>query len=124
MTTLALHDIVKSYSGRKVVDHVSLQLSTGEIVGLLGPNGAGKSTTFYTCVGLVAPDQGVVLLDERDITREPMFARARMGIGYLPQEASIFRKLSVRDNVLAILETMDLQQKLPCSSAAMSCCTS
>ena len=111
MTTLALHDIVKSYSGRKVVDHVSLQLSTGEIVGLLGPNGAGKTTTFYTCVGLVAPDHGVVLLDERDITREPMFARARMGIGYLPQEASIFRKLSVRDNVLAILETMDFATK-------------
>lgn len=111
MTTLALHDIVKSYSGRKVVDHVSLQLSTGEIVGLLGPNGAGKTTTFYTCVGLVAPDHGVVLLDDHDITREPMFARARMGIGYLPQEASIFRKLTVRDNVLAILETIEFSTK-------------
>jgi lipopolysaccharide export system ATP-binding protein len=107
MHVLALHDIVKSYNGRRVVDHVSIQVAAGEIVGLLGPNGAGKTTTFYTSVGLVAPDSGVVLLDDADITYEPMYLRARKGIGYLPQEPSIFRKLSVSENIMAILETMD-----------------
>jgi lipopolysaccharide export system ATP-binding protein len=107
MTTLETHDVTKRYGGRKVVDGVSIRVNGGEVVGLLGPNGAGKTTTFYTCVGLVAPDTGRVTLNDGDITREPMFIRARLGIGYLPQEASVFRKLSVRDNVMAILETMD-----------------
>ncbi|MBX7144536.1 MAG: LPS export ABC transporter ATP-binding protein [Oligoflexia bacterium] len=106
MHTLSLHDIVKSYSGRRVVDHVSIQIASSEIIGLLGPNGAGKTTTFYACVGLVAPEQGIVLLDDQDITNEPMYIRARLGIGYLPQEASIFRKMTVHDNIMSILETV------------------
>lgn len=108
---LATSGIVKSYSGRRVVDGVSINIHAGEIVGLLGPNGAGKTTTFYTCVGLVAPDSGTVMLDGRDITQEPMYVRARLGIGYLPQEPSVFRKLSVSDNVMAILETMDFDSE-------------
>ena len=103
---LAATNISKVYSGRKVVDSVSIYLRSGEIVGLLGPNGAGKTTTFYTCVGLIAPTSGQVFLDEEDITRQPMYMRARLGIGYLPQEPSVFRKLTVRENVLSILETM------------------
>jgi lipopolysaccharide export system ATP-binding protein len=109
--TLQTNHVSKSYSGRKVVDDVSISVRAGEIVGLLGPNGAGKTTTFYMCVGLTAPDSGSVTLGETDITRDPMYARARLGIGYLPQEASVFRKLTVRDNILAILETMDFQSK-------------
>jgi lipopolysaccharide export system ATP-binding protein len=105
--TLSTDNIVKSYNGRHVVSGVSVSVTAGEIVGLLGPNGAGKTTTFYTCVGLVAPDSGRVTLDGRDITREPMFTRARLGIGYLPQEPSVFRKLTVSENVMSILETMD-----------------
>ncbi len=85
---------------------VSISVNAGEIVGLLGPNGAGKTTTFYMCVGVVAPDTGAVTLNGSDITKQPMYARAHLGIGYLPQEASVFRKLTVRENVLAILETM------------------
>lgn len=85
---------------------VSLFVNAGEVVGLLGPNGAGKTTTFYLCVGLVAPTSGSIFLDDKDITRSPMFERARLGVGYLPQEPSVFRKLSVRDNILAILETI------------------
>ncbi len=100
-------NVTKSYGGRKVVNGVSIRVKAGEVVGLLGPNGAGKTTTFYMCVGLAAPDTGSVSLSGHDITREPMHARARLGIGYLPQEASVFRKLTVRDNVLAILETME-----------------
>ena len=107
MNTLETHNVTKKYGGRKVVDGVSISVQSGEIVGLLGPNGAGKTTTFYMCVGLAAPDTGRVSLSDADITKEPMYARARLGIGYLPQEASVFRKLSVRDNVMAILETMD-----------------
>jgi lipopolysaccharide export system ATP-binding protein len=107
MNILETHNVTKKYGGRKVVDGVSISVKAGEIVGLLGPNGAGKTTTFYMCVGLAAPDTGRVSLSDIDITREPMFARARLGIGYLPQEASVFRKLSVRENVMAILETMD-----------------
>jgi lipopolysaccharide export system ATP-binding protein len=103
---LATRNVVKSYGGRQVVRQVSIEINSHEIVGLLGPNGAGKTTTFYMCVGLVGPDRGEVILDGRDITREPMYARARLGLSYLPQEASIFRKLTVRENVLAILETM------------------
>lgn len=104
---LSTQSVVKSYGGRQVVRQSSIRIASGEVVGLLGPNGAGKTTTFYMCVGLVRPDSGTVTLDGRDITREPMYVRARMGLSYLPQEASIFRKLSVRDNVMAILETMD-----------------
>jgi lipopolysaccharide export system ATP-binding protein len=106
-TKLFTDNVSKSYGGRTVVKGVSISVGAGEVVGLLGPNGAGKTTTFYMCVGLAAPDSGAVYLGERDITKEPMYSRARLGIGYLPQEASVFRKLSVRDNILAILETMD-----------------
>ncbi len=98
----------KSYRGRKIVRGVSVQVRYGEVVGLLGPNGAGKTTTFYMVVGLVKPDQGRVVLDGADITGMPMYQRARNGIGYLPQEPSVFRKLSVADNLMAILETMNL----------------
>jgi len=98
----------KTYRGRKVVRGVSLQVKHGEVVGLLGPNGAGKTTTFYMVVGLVKPDQGRVALDGTDITRMPMYQRARNGIGYLAQEPSVFRKLSVEENLMAILETMNI----------------
>jgi lipopolysaccharide export system ATP-binding protein len=98
----------KSYRGRKIVRGISLQVKKGEVVGLLGPNGAGKTTTFYMVVGLVRPDQGRVLLDGEDITVMPMYKRAKNGIGYLPQEPSVFRKLTVAENLMAILETMDL----------------
>ncbi len=108
MATLRTHDLTKSYSGRTVVRGVSLDVSSGEIVGLLGPNGAGKTTTFYMAVGLTAPDAGRVTLDGEDVTDYPMYVRARKGIGYLPQEPSIFRGLSVEQNILAILETLDL----------------
>jgi lipopolysaccharide export system ATP-binding protein len=108
MSTLRTHDLTKSYSGRTVVRGVSLDVSSGEIVGLLGPNGAGKTTTFYMAVGLTAPDAGRVTLDGQDVTDDPMYVRARKGIGYLPQEPSIFRGLSVEQNILAILETLDL----------------
>ncbi len=104
MHKLQAVEIVKRYRGRQVVDAASVHVSNGEVVGLLGPNGAGKTTCFYMIVGLVGCDQGRVLLDGRDITALPMHARARLGLGYLPQEPSIFRKLSVCDNVLAILE--------------------
>ena len=97
-------DIVKKYKNRKVVNQVSLELNQGEIVGLLGPNGAGKTTSFYIIVGLVNADEGNVFLDNKDITDEPMYKRAQMGIGYLAQEASVFRKLSVEDNIRAVLE--------------------
>ncbi|MCC7491781.1 MAG: LPS export ABC transporter ATP-binding protein [Fimbriimonadaceae bacterium] len=96
--------LIKAYRGRKVVNHVSINVRAGEIVGLLGQNGAGKTTTFYMVVGLVRPDQGQVLLDGRDITRQPMHVRAREGLGYLAQDASIFRRLTVEENLTAILE--------------------
>jgi lipopolysaccharide export system ATP-binding protein len=108
MATLRTYDLTKSYGGRTVVRGVSLMVASGEIVGLLGPNGAGKTTTFYMAVGLTAPDSGRVTLDEGDVTDDPMYVRARKGIGYLPQEPSIFRGLTVEQNVLAILETLDL----------------
>ena len=101
-------DLTKSYNGRTVVRGVNVDISSGEIVGLLGPNGAGKTTTFYMTVGLTAPDSGRVELDGHDVTDDPMYVRARKGIGYLPQEPSIFRGLTVEQNILAILETMDL----------------
>lgn len=111
---LRTENLVKAYRQRKVVDHVSVYVKQGEIVGLLGPNGAGKTTTFYMTVGLVRPDEGKILLDQLDITHQPMYKRAKEGIGYLPQEASIFRKLTVEDNVAAVLEMTRLtkaQQK-------------
>jgi lipopolysaccharide export system ATP-binding protein len=105
MTTLSAQNLAKRYKRRDVVKDVSLEVSSGEIVGLLGPNGAGKTTSFYMVVGLVSVDQGHIMLDGRDITNMPMNQRAQHGIGYLPQEASIFRKLSVSENILAILQT-------------------
>src|SRR5207249_5898554 len=109
MATLQTHDLTKSYGGRTVVRGVNLDVASGEIVGLLGPNGAGKTTTFYMTVGLTAPDSGRVVLDGHDVTDDPMYLRARKGIGYLPQEPSIFRGLTVEQNILAILETMGLE---------------
>jgi lipopolysaccharide export system ATP-binding protein len=100
--------LTKSYGGRRVVNEVSIEVRAGEIVGLLGPNGAGKTTTFYMTVGLARPDGGRVFLNGEDVTELPMYARARRGIGYLPQEPSIFRRLTVEQNILAILETLDL----------------
>ncbi len=108
MATLRTHELTKSYGGRTVVRSVSLEVSSGEVVGLLGPNGAGKTTTFYMAVGLTAPDAGRVTLDGVDVTDDPMYVRARKGLGYLPQEPSIFRGLTVEQNVLAILETLAL----------------
>jgi lipopolysaccharide export system ATP-binding protein len=103
--TLVAHHLAKAYRGREVVKDVSMQVSAGEIVGLLGPNGAGKTTCFYMIVGLVNADAGEIRIDDRDLTSLPIHERARAGIGYLPQEASVFRRMSVRDNLLAILET-------------------
>jgi lipopolysaccharide export system ATP-binding protein len=108
MATLRTHELTKSYGGRTVVRGVSLEVASGEVVGLLGPNGAGKTTTFYMTVGLTAPDSGRVLLDGTDVTGDPMYIRARKGIGYLPQEPSIFRGLTVEQNILAILETLPI----------------
>src|ERR1700720_3664388 len=116
MRTLQTAEISKSYRGRKVVDNVSLWVKQGEVVGLLGPNGAGKTTSFYMIVGLISPDSGRVIIKDRaggkngsaseDITNMPMYQRARRGISYLPQEASVFRKLTVEDNLMAILQTL------------------
>lgn len=108
--TLRTQDISKTYRGRRVVDAVSVSVGVGEVVGLLGPNGAGKTTTFYMIVGLVTPDSGRIQLDDRDITGLAMFQRARVGISYLPQEPSVFRKLSVADNLRAILETLPIPE--------------
>src|SRR5690242_690852 len=108
MSTLRTHALTKSYNGRTVVRGVNIEVSSGEIVGLLGPNGAGKTTTFYMTVGLTPPDSGRVELNGQDVTDDPMYIRARKGIGYLPQEPSIFRGLTVEQNLLAILETMPL----------------
>ena len=105
MPSLSARNLSKAYKGRKVVNGISIDVSNGEVVGLLGPNGAGKTTCFYMIVGLVGCDRGSIYLDKSDITRLPMHKRARMGLGYLPQEASVFRKLSVSDNIMAILET-------------------
>lgn len=102
--------VTKSYGGRTVVHRISLDVNTGEVVGLLGPNGAGKTTTFSILVGLIRADSGRVFLDDADLTDEPMYIRARKGIGYLPQEPSVFRRLSVQDNIVAVLETLDLTE--------------
>lgn len=107
---LYAENIVKKYKNRTVVKGVSVEVSQGEIVGLLGPNGAGKTTSFYMIVGLVNPNEGKVFLDGREITKEPMYKRAQMGIGYLPQEASVFRKLSVEDNIAAVLQMTKLSK--------------
>ena len=104
MTLLTTEGLKKTYNKRRVVNNVSLTMNSGEIVGLLGPNGAGKTTSFYMIVGLIRPDEGDIFLDERPITHMPMHARARLGVGYLPQEPSIFRKLSVSDNLRAVLQ--------------------
>lgn len=109
--TIQTKSLVKSYGSRTVVKKVSFNLEQGEIVGLLGPNGAGKTTSFYMVVGLIKPDEGEVFLNDLNITKLPMYKRAQMGIGYLPQEASVFRKLSVEDNVLAVLEMTKLSKK-------------
>lgn len=105
------HDLVKRYGKRTVVNHASVEVKQGEIVGLLGPNGAGKTTTFYMVVGLIKPDEGTVFLQDEDITKLAMYKRAQLGIGYLPQEASVFRKLSVEDNITAVLEMTNLSRK-------------
>lgn len=109
--TLEVKNLVKTYKGRRVVSDVSLGLDTGEIVGLLGPNGAGKTTTFYMMVGLVRPDEGRVLLEGKDITNKPMYQRARLGLGYLAQEPSIFRKLTVAENLLLVMEMNGISRK-------------
>ncbi len=109
---LRTDNLVKRYKNRTVVNHVSIEVNRGEIVGLLGPNGAGKTTTFYMIVGLIRPNEGVIYLDSEEITREPVYKRAQKGIGYLAQEASVFRKLSVEDNILAILEMSKLSKEI------------
>ena len=108
---LRSENLKKVYKKRAVVNHVSVGVEQGEVVGLLGPNGAGKTTTFYMIVGMIKPNEGKVFLDNKEITDEPMYKRAKMGIGYLPQEASIFRKLSVEDNIMAVLQMMQLTQE-------------
>ena len=111
MKTLETKEICKSYKGRRVVDRVSVHLEQGEVVGLLGPNGAGKTTSFYMIVGLISPDSGQILIDGKDITRLPMYKRAKSDISYLPQEPSIFRKMTVEENLMAILETLDMRAR-------------
>jgi len=107
---LRTQNLIKRYKNRTVVNNVSVEVKQGEIVGLLGPNGAGKTTTFYMTVGLIKPNEGKIFLNDKDITREPMYKRAQLGIGYLPQEASVFRKLSVEDNIRAVLEMTKLSK--------------
>jgi lipopolysaccharide export system ATP-binding protein len=111
MALLSLKNLNKTYNDRRVVNGVNLQVESGKVVGLLGPNGAGKTTTFYMAVGMVSPDDGRIFLDDTELTHYPMFQRARRGIGYLPQEASIFRTLTVRQNVMVILETLNLTKE-------------
>ena len=111
MSKLETREISKSYRGRKVVDDVTVCVDQGEVVGLLGPNGAGKTTSFYMIVGLISPDSGCILVDDEDITPLPMYQRARRGISYLPQEASVFRKLTVEENLMAILETLPMRNQ-------------
>ena len=110
MTTLMLKNLVKIYDGRRVVNSVTLDIKSSRVVGLLGPNGAGKTTTFYITVGMIKPDEGQVFLDDEDITSFPMYLRARKGVGYLPQETSIFRKLTVKQNIMAILEILPIDK--------------
>ncbi len=111
MSVLKAEGVTKSYNGRRVVNEVCLEIQGGEVVGLFGPNGAGKTTTFHVMVGLVHPDQGKILLNDEDLTQAPVYQRARAGISYLPQESSVFRRLTVAENLLAILETLDLSKQ-------------
>lgn len=111
MEKLLASELVKTYNGRRVVDKINLEIRRGEVVGLLGPNGAGKTTTFYIIVGLTRPDGGSIMLNGEDISRYPMYMRARRGINYLPQEQSVFRKLTVEENILAVLETLDIDKR-------------
>lgn len=111
MSVLKAEGLTKAYNGRRVVDGVNLEVNGGEVVGLLGPNGAGKTTTFHVMVGLVPPDQGNISLNGEDLTQAPVYQRARAGISYLPQESSVFRRLTVEENLLAILETLDLSRE-------------
>jgi len=111
MNLLETKNLVKSYNGRRVVDELSITVRRSEIVGLLGPNGAGKTTTFYMAVGIIAPDEGQIIFDHEDITKKPMHERCHLGMGYLSQEPSIFRKLSVEENIMAILETLPLSPR-------------
>ncbi len=108
MNKLKIENLVKSYNGRSVVNSINIEINRGEIVGLLGPNGAGKTTSFYMIVGLIRPDSGNILFDSKDITQMPMYKRARQGMGYLCQEDSIFRKLTVEENIMAVLETLSI----------------
>ena len=108
---LRAENLIKSYKGRKVVKGISVEVNQGEIVGLLGPNGAGKTTSFYMIVGLIKPNGGKIFLDQKEITRYPMYKRAQNGIGYLAQEASVFRKLSVEDNILSVLQLTNYSKK-------------
>jgi len=110
MTTLILKNLIKTYNGRRVVDDINLDINSGEVVGLLGPNGAGKTTTFYMTIGMIKPDSGSVYLDNEEITDFPMFKRARKGVGYLPQEPSVFKKLTVKSNLMAILESLSISK--------------
>jgi len=111
MAKLSINNLVKTYNGRRVVNSVNLSVESGIAVGLLGPNGAGKTTTFYMIVGMLRPDEGQVFYNDENITKDPMYLRARKGVGYLPQETSIFRKLTVKENIMAILEVQDLSRK-------------
>src|SRR3989338_1497766 len=111
MNLLESRNLVKTCGGRRVVDGVSISVGRSEIVGLLGPNGAGKTTTFYMAVGIIAPDEGKIIFDEEDVTRKPIHERCRLGMGYLAQESSIFRKLTVEENITAILETLNISPK-------------
>jgi len=112
MHLLETQNLTKAYGGRKVVNHVNIKIKRGEIVGLLGPNGAGKTTTFYMIVGLISPDDGKIIFDREEITHLPMYKRARSGIGYLSQEPSVFQRLTVEENILAILETLNIPPKM------------
>jgi len=110
LATLSLENLVKIYNGRQVVNSVNMKIKNNSVVGLLGPNGAGKTTTFYMTIGMIKPDKGHVFLDEEDITMYPMYLRARKGVGYLPQETSVFKKLTVQQNIMAILETLSISK--------------
>jgi lipopolysaccharide export system ATP-binding protein len=110
LATLSLENLVKIYNGRQVVNSVNMKIKNNRVVGLLGPNGAGKTTTFYMTIGMIKPDKGHVFLDDEDITTYPMYLRARRGVGYLPQETSIFKKLTVKQNIMAILETLSISK--------------
>lgn len=119
MTTLILKNLVKIYNGRRVVDSVSLVINSGEVVGLLGPNGAGKTTTFYMTIGMIKPESGSVYLNDEEITSLPVYKRAQKGIGYLPQEPSVFKKLTVKNNLMAILESLPISKSEQKKKAAL-----